>query len=177
MNILHCRNYDEMSREAAARITAGVRVKKDLRVCAATGASPAGLYRELAHQSQLEPGLFDQLRVVKLDEWHGVPHADPVTCEHFLQERLLAPLAITAERYLSFSSIAPDPDQECRRIRRELDRTGGIDVCILGLGVNGHIGFNEPAAALEPWCHVARLSGATLAHSMLHRRRRNRSRA
>ena len=157
-----------MSGEAAARVVAAATAKSDLLLCAPAGGSPAGLYQELIREADREPELFRDLRVVKLDEWLGVPASDAATCEHFLRSRLLGPLAITAERCLSFDPETADPIQECARMRAELERQGPIDLCILGLGKNGHVGLNEPGPSLQPRCHVAKLSEATRRHAMFH---------
>ena len=156
-----------MSREAAARVIAAAAAKGDALLCAPAGNSPAGLYQELAREAAKQPDLFRRLQVVKLDEWLGIPASDAASCEHFIRSRLLEPLAITAERYISFDAEPADPLQECARMRGELARRGPIDLCILGLGKNGHIGLIEPGPTLQSHCHVARLSEATLAHSMI----------
>ena len=163
----HCRDYEEMSRRASAHVIAVATAKSDFLFCAPTGHSPAGLYQELIREGARQPALLRNFRVVKLDEWLGVPPGDPVSCEHYLQSRLVGPLAIAAERYLSFDSETKDPVRECARIGAELERQGPIDVCILGLGRNGHVGLNEPAPNLQPHCHVAKLSAETLGHAMM----------
>ncbi|HZF17501.1 MAG TPA: 6-phosphogluconolactonase [Steroidobacteraceae bacterium] len=166
----HCRDYQEMSREAAARVIAATAAKSDSLLCAPTGNSPAGLYQELIRETGRKPDLFGSLRIVKLDEWLGVPASDAASCEHFLRSRLLEPLAITAQRYISFDSETGDPSKECARISAELKRQGPIDLCILGLGKNGHIGLIEPGRALKTHCHVAQLSEETLRHAMMSSR-------
>lgn len=165
--IHHCRDYAEMSRQAAARVIALATAKDDFLLCATTGNSPAGLYEALIRERGKNPDLLQSLRVVKLDEWLGVPPNDPASCEYYLQSRLVGPLAIAAERYLSFDSETKDPVRECARISAELKRQGPVDVCILGLGRNGHVGLNEPAPNLQPHCHVAKLSAETLGHAMM----------
>ena len=162
----HCRDYEEMSRQAAARVIAAATAKSDFLLCAPTGNSPTGLYEELIRERGKNPDLLRSLRVVKLDEWLGVPPEDPVSCEHYLQSRVVGPLQIAAERYFSFDSETKDPIRECARIGAELERQGPIDVCILGLGRNGHMGLNEPASSMQPHCHVAELSAETLGHAM-----------
>ena len=107
--IHHCRDYEEMSLRAAARVTAAATAKSDFLLCAPTGNSPAGLYQELIREGARQPDLLRNFRIVKLDEWLGVLPDDPVSCEHYLQSRLVGPLAITAERYLSFDSQTKDP--------------------------------------------------------------------
>jgi len=166
----HCRDYQEMSREAAARVIAAAASKRDALLCAAAGNSPAGLYRELAAEAERKTDLFRSLRVIKLDEWLGVPASDAASCEHFLRSRLLDPLAIAPERYIAFDSETADPLQECARVQGELERRGPIDLCVLGLGKNGHVGLNEPGPSLQPRCHVAKLSEETLGHAMMSAR-------
>jgi len=165
--IYHCRDYTEMSRQAAARVIAAATAKSDFLLCATTGNSPAGLYQELVREGARQPDLLRDCRVVKLDEWLEMPPGDPASCEHYLQSRLVKPLAIAAERYLAFDSETKDPVRECARMSAELARQGPIDVCILGLGRNGHVGLNEPAPNLQPHCHVAKLSAETLGHAMM----------
>jgi galactosamine-6-phosphate isomerase len=160
-------SHEEVSRKAAAIITQQLAVNKELLLCAATGNTPGRTYELLAGEYRDRPDLFAHMRVLKLDEWGGLPMNDPGTCESYLQTRLLAPLRITPSRYLSFRSDPADPEMECGKIRGELSAAGPIDCCVLGLGTNGHIGFNEPAASLQPGCHIARLSATTLQHSMV----------
>ena len=167
MRITSCENYQEMSILAADLVQEEVLKKPGLLFCAATGSSPAGLYEEMGARLRLRPGLFDGMRIIKLDEWGGVPAYHPVTCEYFIRKRLLEPLSIPEERYHSFHSDPEDPELECRVIRSTLQEEGPIDLCILGLGKNGHLGLNEPDTQLEPYCHVAQLSELSLEHKMI----------
>lgn len=167
MNVISCESYDRLSARAAALVIEEVERKPDLLLCAATGNSPIGLYAALARKASADRGFFAALRIVQLDEWGGMPAEDPGSAERYLRTRLLAPLDISRDRYIGFASTAADPSAECGRIRSELDRRGPIDVCILGLGVNGHVGFNEPGPALVPRCHVAQLSQESRRHAMV----------
>ena len=110
---------------------------------------------------------LSQLRIIKLDEWGGLPHMHPVNCEQYLRKHLLDPLAIPGKNYISFASDPLDLQEECNRVRLELESQGPIDLSILGLGTNGHLGLNEPGPYLEPYCHKARLSEETLQHQMI----------
>jgi galactosamine-6-phosphate isomerase len=103
---------------------------------------------------------------VKLDEWLGVPMDNPHSCESYLRERLIGPLDISPRNYVAFDSMAPDPEEECNRVQRAMAGFPAIDVCVLGLGLNGHIGFNEPGEFLRPACRVAPLSEESRGHSM-----------
>ncbi len=167
MRITNCRSYQEMSDLAASLVMEELINKPGLLLCAATGSSPEGLYRELVRTARRERSLFNQMRILKLDEWGGVPAYYPVTCDFYLRKKVLEPLGIPKERYISFASDPEDPGAECRRIRSSLKKEGPIDICILGLGRNGHLGFNEPSPELELYCHVAELSEESLLHNMV----------
>jgi galactosamine-6-phosphate isomerase len=167
MRITNCEDYSEMSTLAADLVTEDVLKKPGLLFCAATGSSTEGLYEALGDSLRLSPGMFDRMRIIKLDEWGGVPENHPVTCEHFIRKRLLEPLSISEKRYYTFHSDPENPELECENIRSTLQKEGPIDLCILGLGQNGHLGLNEPATQLEPYCHVAKLSELSLEHKMI----------
>jgi len=167
MHIIKCADYQEMSHRGASLILEALKKKPNLLICTATGSSPEGLYKELASLAHKDLEPFKQLRILKLDEWGGIPENHPVSCEYFLNKKLLGPLNIPRERYISFASDPDEPESECRRMHSEIKREGPIDICILGLGRNGHLGFNEPALKLESFCHVAALSAESLAHPMI----------
>jgi galactosamine-6-phosphate isomerase len=167
MQITYCKDYQEMSKLASGLVLEEIIKKPGLLLCAATGSSPGGLYKNLAVIAGRERQLFRQLRIVKLDEWGGVPENHPVTCEYFLRSRLLGPLGISPERYLSFASDPQSPEEECKRISSRLHEEGPVDICILGLGRNGHLALNEPAGWLQPFCHVATLTEESLQHPMI----------
>lgn len=167
MNITYCKDYETMSEVAASLVISEIQTRKNSLLCMATGNSPMGLYNKLVESSQVDQANFKELRMVKLDEWGGVHENDPITCEYYLRTRVLNPLKISSDRYISFISNPLHPKEECRRVQSELDQQGPIDICILGLGKNGHIGFNEPDSHLQPFCHVANLSEDSLTHSMV----------
>jgi galactosamine-6-phosphate isomerase len=113
------------------------------------------------------PGLFSKLRVVQIDEWGGLPRGNPAACCTDLQKKLLEPLHVSPRRFAGFKSDARNPERECKRIRRWLTANGPIDICLLGLGLNGHIAMNEPADVVVPHVHVSRLARSSLRHGML----------
>ena len=160
-------NEEALSQAAAERVLNALARRPDLLLCAAGGSTPMRTYQLLAEHRTIKPNGFESLRIVKLDEWGGIAMDDPGSCEHQLQTHLVHPLGLSEDRYFGFESNPSDPATECERIRSRLASEGPIDFCILGLGKNGHIAMNEPAARLLPTTHVARLTAATLAHSML----------
>src|ERR1700686_4790690 len=157
MEIHRYDSYETLSREAASLILNKIKHKNSAVLCAATGNSPTGTYALLKQSFDQQPGLFSNLRIVKLDEWGGIPMNDPGTCESYLQSHLIGPLKIEGNQYISFNSSPNDPDEECFRIQEKLNRSGPIDICILGLGMNGHLALNEPGKFLEAHIHVAKL--------------------
>ncbi|WP_339751952.1 6-phosphogluconolactonase [Algoriphagus aquimarinus] len=169
MKIHYCKSYDEMSQLGAELVHAEVEVKPDLLFCAASGNSPAGLYELMADKHFDSNGFFDWMKVIKLDEWVGLTNASTFSSEYDIQEKLLKKLGIESDRYISFEVEAEDPESECERIQVEIDEVEGIDICILGLGINGHIALNEPAEYLQPNCHLANLHPVTLASGMIEK--------
>jgi galactosamine-6-phosphate isomerase len=159
-------DHESVSRHAAEWLTNRLREQPTALVCLASGATPTRTYQLLTQHGVSEPSLFERCRILKLDEWGGVPITDAATCEQHLRKTLIEPLGLT-DRYVGFDSQPSDPAAECTRIATLLDQHGPIDTCVLGLGINGHIGFNEPAEHLQPHAHVAQLSAASLSHAMI----------
>jgi galactosamine-6-phosphate isomerase len=164
-------DVEAMSRAAADDVVAAIRRRPDAILCLATGGSPARAYDLLAEAARREPGLFARVRAVKLDEWGGVAMDDPSTCEVYLRDKVIGPLGIGPDRYLAWETRPVDRDAECRRIAAWLAAHGPIDVCVLGLGANGHLGLNEPGATPDSGPHVESLAESTRRHPMLARAR------
>jgi galactosamine-6-phosphate isomerase len=141
--------------------------KPDLLLCAASGNTPTRTYELLAEKYRAEPNNFRSLRVLKLDEWGGIEMDDPASCESYLQNDLVRPLGVSEDRYFAFNSNPVEPDIECERIGVWLAASGPVDICVLGLGVNGHIALNEPGPFLRATSHVAQLTTSSLQHPML----------
>ncbi len=163
--------YDAMSRRAERLVVAELKRKPSLIFCASAGGSPTRLYELLAARRRRQPRLFSRMRVLQIDEWGGLPRNHPATCEADLRRKLLEPLGIKAERYIGFNSETREPEAEAARVAGWLAAHGPIDICILGLGLNGHVAMNEPAAELTPRAHVARLARASMNHPMLQQLR------
>lgn len=136
------------------------------KLCAATGNSPTGVYKKLIDYAKTDFELFSRLQIIKLDEWVGLDKDDSGSCESYLQEYLIRPLAISEDRFLSFNPNPADPMEECLRVQTQFNKMSPIDICVLGLGKNGHIGFNEPGR-FEPHCHVRQLESESISHDMI----------
>ena len=165
-------SYEAMSRQAERLIREELQRKPALIFCASAGGTPTRLYELMAAAHERRPGLFKRMRVLQIDEWGGLPKGHPASCEVDLQHKLLKPLAIKRHRYVGFRTETRHPQSEARRVGQWLAENGPIGICILGLGVNGHVAMNEPAEALIPRAHVARLARTSLKHPMLRSLRR-----
>jgi galactosamine-6-phosphate isomerase len=160
------KDYETLSRRAADWVSERLQNRPAALLCLAAGSTPMRTYELLAERGTKEPSLFASCRLLKLDEWGGLAINDPATCEYQLRTAIVTPLGLS-DRYMAFDSQPPDPEAECARVAGWLDKNGPIDLCVLGLGVNGHVGFNEPAEYLRPNAQVAKLSDASLGHTML----------
>ncbi len=167
MNFHYLPNYAQMSRKGFDLVKTAIDAKPDLLFCVASGGSPSGLYAEMANCQKQKPDFCSKLRVVKLDEWGGLEPGSTFTSEHDVQTKFLQPLGISSDRYLTIDPFIDDPLGSCARMKAELERSGSVDVCILGIGVNGHIALNEPSEVLQPGFHVCKLAESTLNHGMV----------
>jgi galactosamine-6-phosphate isomerase len=167
MNIIECSDYKELSTLAAKQIESALLHKPKQWIGMASGNSPIGVYANLVETYSRNSELFEHMGVVKLDEWCGIASDAPFSCESFLQEHILKPIRIDADRYIALNGNAADLELETARVRHRLSQIGGIDGCILGLGKNGHLGFNEPGDILNAHAHVAPLSKTSQQHAMV----------
>jgi galactosamine-6-phosphate isomerase len=167
MHIQIDKDYKLMSARAADFIVAELKQRPDLLLCASAGGTPTGPYEQLAVRHARRPRLFKKMRVVQIDEWVGPPPSHPATCRYDLQTKLLAPLHIDSSRFRGYKSDAADPHRESNTMSQWLAKNGPIDICILGLGLNGHIAMNEPGNELVPHAHVSKLTPQSQKHSML----------
>ncbi len=153
---------DGLAREAASIIADAVASQPDALVLAATGDTPMGTYAELVRRESV--GEFDSssMRIAQLDEYLGIAPDDPRSLFGWLDRALMQPLGIAADRVIRFDMQAADASQSARDFDARIQRAGGIDLAILGLGLNGHLGFNEPPSDAQSPTRVITLTPATL---------------
>ena len=156
-----------MSSQGFEWIKEAVAKKPNLLFCVASGGSPSGVYSQLAAHKEKHPDFGSKLRVIKLDEWGGLEPNSPFTSELDVQRKFVQPLGITADRYWTLDPYTQDPEGECAAMEQVLEREGPLDICILGIGVNGHIALNEPGEEQQLPFHVCQLAASTLANGML----------
>ncbi|HEY2906280.1 MAG TPA: glucosamine-6-phosphate deaminase [Vicinamibacterales bacterium] len=158
--------YDTPQRAAralAAYLSRAIARTPDLVLGLPTGRTPIPLYRELAALGERHDIDFSRVTTFNLDEFRGKGAADPGSYRAFMQGHLFRHVNLTARNIHFLNGRAEDVRVECERYERAIARAGGIDLQILGLGANGHIGFNEPGRRLIARTHCARLTAPTRA--------------
>lgn len=151
------------SRALALSVARTLRQQPRLTLGLPTGRTPILFYRELAALYAGEQVDFSEATTFNLDEFLGVAAGDPGSYRTFMERHLFSRVNIHPRRVHFLNGAAADPVEECRRYERQLAKAGGLDLLILGLGTNGHIGFNEPGGSLVSATHRTRLTPATRA--------------
>lgn len=155
------KDYDGMSRLAADLVAGRIREKPDLALGLATGRTPQGLYAELARRHAEEGLDFSRVTTFNLDEYAGFGRDHAWSCRRFMDEHLFGRVNLDPARVNFPDGLAADPGEECRRYDEALRAAGGVDLQVLGIGRNGHLGFNEPGTPLGSGSHVATLARST----------------
>ena len=161
MLVIVKKNYDEMSMEAAQIIVDRLRRKPNLVLGLATGSTPLGLYRELIRLNKKEGLDFSKVITFNLDEYVGLPPTHKQSYNYFMQKNLFTNLNIPESSIHIPDGMAHDIDAFCDWYEQEMQRVGGIDIQILGIGANGHIAFNEPGSSLGSRTRVKTLTEKT----------------
>ena len=162
MRIIKAADYEEMSRKAADLIAAQILMKPDCVLGLATGGTPVGTYRCLIEKYQRGDLDFSQVSSVNLDEYRGIDRENPQSYWYFMHDNLFHHVNISPERINVPDGRNLDAAAECRRYDRVIENYGGIDLQLLGLGLDGHIGFNEPGPAFVMDTHCVDLEESTI---------------
>ncbi len=152
---------DDAARALAARIATALRQKPDLVLGLPTGKSPVAAYQELRRLHALGGADFSRAQTFNLDEFAGIDAAHPGSFRRFMEEHLFSAVNLQPSRSHFLNGAAPDMDAECERYEAEIEAAGGIDLQLLGIGANGHVGFNEPGDELTARTHRVRLHEST----------------
>ncbi len=162
MKIYVTEDYQTMSRKAANILSAQIILKPTSVVGLATGSTPVGMYKQLVIWYEKGDLDFAQVKTVNLDEYVGLEPTHEQSYHHFMQSNLFEHVNINPANTNIPDGLAPDPQAECDWYNQVIRRMGGIDIQVLGMGHNGHIGFNEPGDAFELETHVVDLSERTI---------------
>ena len=162
MRIIQTENYEAMSTRTAAIIAAQVVSRPDCVLGLATGSTPIGAYRQLVQWSRTGALSFAQVRSVNLDEYYGLAPDHDQSYRYFMQTNLFDHVDILSGNTNVPNGLSADPEVECVRYDALIDALGGTDLQLLGLGHNGHIGFNEPGPSFVLPTHLVDLTESTI---------------
>ena len=162
MRLIRAKDYADVSRKAANIIAAQIQLKPDCVLGLATGSSPVGTYKELIAKYESGDLDFSQVRTVNLDEYVGLPKDHDQSYAWFMRTNLFDHVNIDQANCNIPNGMNPDAEGECARYDAVIDAFGGADLQLLGLGPNGHIGFNEPADAFVKNTNKVTLTDATI---------------
>lgn len=161
MHIMLGEDYSKMSAMAADLAAQHLKDAAHPLICLAAGTSPAGFYKALLARQQSGGVNLQQWHFVSLDEWVGVPASEKGSSRNMMDEALFIPGRIQPRQIKFFDGMTKDPGEECASMDNFIEEHGGIDLALLGLGMNGHIGLNEPGVDPALSAHVCELSEST----------------
>lgn len=155
------KDYEALSEAASDEMIHAIKNNPKAVICMASGDSPrltAGLFVEKLLQSNID---YSQFTLVALDEWIGVPPENPGSCYYFFRQYIFEPLKLSPDQTVFFNALANDLKAECKKMDNTITARGGIDLMLVGIGMNGHIGFNEPGVSENLYAHVVPLDEVT----------------
>lgn len=162
MRVILCGSYEEMSEKATRLVGGQIILKPDTVLGLATGSTPVGMYKNLA--KKYEEGVLDfsKVKTFNLDEYYPINRDNNQSYYYFMNENLFNHINVKKENIHIPNGEAKDVDAECANYEKMIEEAGGIDIQILGIGQNGHIGFNEPDENLKASTHVTGLTESTI---------------
>jgi len=153
--------YPDLSIGAAAMMINYIERKPDALLCFATGDSPKLAYQLVAETIKREGTDISKCFFIGLDEWLGISPDNTGSCHYFLQQYLFGPMGVESSQSCLFDAMTTNEEEECKKMNKIIAERGGIDLMVAGIGMNGHIGFNEPGTDINSMAHVARLDEIT----------------
>lgn len=157
------KNYDEMSQKGAQIIGDFVKQKPNAKLGLATGGTPVGMYNEIISMYNKGEISFKEVSAYNLDEYYPIEKANDQSYDYFMKDNLFNHIDIEIENTHIPNGMAENSAEESLRYDELVRSIGGVDIQVLGIGSNGHIGFNEPSAVFEPMTHRVQLNETTIA--------------
>ena len=162
MNFITVENYDKLSRLSANIIAAQIISKPNCVLGLATGSSPIGTYKNLAEYAKTGDVDFSTVTSVNLDEYVGLDGTNDQSYRYFMNTNLFSKVNIDINKTHVPNGCADDPETECKNYDALIESLGGIDLQLLGIGLDGHIGFNEPDNCFTKETHMVTLDPSTI---------------
>ncbi|MBG9785499.1 glucosamine-6-phosphate deaminase [Shouchella lehensis] len=161
MKIVYVKDYDALSEAGASFLLEQIKKKPSLTMGLATGGTPKGTYEKLINKSKKEKVSFEQVRTFNLDEYVGLSKEDPNSYHQYMNDMLFNHIDIKSTHTFIPNGEASSIEAECQDYEQRIKAAGGIDIQLLGIGNNGHIGFNEPGTNFSEMTHMIELADAT----------------
>ena len=162
VKFIQVKDSEDMGKAAADEFEAVIQAKPSCVIGLATGSTPIPLYRELILRERAGLIDFSRVRSVNLDEYKGLSGDNDQSYRYFMNQNLFDHVNIDKERTFVPDGLEEDSDKACAQYNEIIRKTGGVDMQLLGIGGNGHIGFNEPGAAFEKETHCVDLTESTI---------------
>jgi galactosamine-6-phosphate isomerase len=162
MKIIISNNYEAMSEKAYEDIVAIMQAASKPLICVASGDSPSGIYKNIVKNVNSNEINIDSWSFLGLDEWVGLNGDDEGSCRYHLNRELFTPLNILSNRICFFDGAAANLEDECKITEAYIKELNRIEIAILGLGMNGHIGMNEPHTSIKTRSHIVNLDPITI---------------
>ncbi|MDR5587623.1 MULTISPECIES: glucosamine-6-phosphate deaminase [Clostridium] len=161
MKILVCENYDKLSEKAAQIIMSQITLKSNSILGLATGSTPIGMYKKLVEMYENKMIDFSDVKTFNLDEYQNLPISNNQSYHYFMDDNLFNYINVKRENIHIPNGMANDIENECVKYDNLIKEAGGIDIQVLGIGNNAHIGFNEPTVNFEKKTYVVELEEST----------------
>ncbi|MGA9173088.1 MAG: glucosamine-6-phosphate deaminase [Thermoactinomyces sp.] len=161
MQLIKAKDYQDLCQRAADVILKKVKGQMDVKLGLATGGTPQGVYRKLVEDVQRNRTSYRHVTTFNLDEYVGLPPYHPQSYHTYMNKNLFDFIDIPKQNIHIPNGMADNLEVECKRYERLIDQSGGIDLQLLGIGINGHIGFNEPGTSFRCHTHVVKLEKST----------------
>jgi galactosamine-6-phosphate isomerase len=162
MKVIRQKNYQSLSDFMATEIANAIKRNPSLVLCMASGDTPKLTAELLVKKLQDEKIDHSRITFIGLDEWVGLPPTNTGSCHYFFQKKLIEPLQLKSSQYFLFDALSNDLANECDKMDEVISKNR-IDIMVVGIGMNGHIGFNEPGTSFQNHCHVTELDESTKA--------------
>ena len=162
MEIKVYNDYKELSRAAADLIVQRIRTNPRATICVASGHTPVGVFECLVKDVKSNALDLSQCTFVSLDEWIGVDPTDPGSCLAMLKKDFFDRISLRKDQIRYFDVTAEDLQAECDAMNNLIASRGGLDVMLVGIGTNGHIGMNEPGSFFSDYAHISKLAQETI---------------
>ena len=165
MKVIRCKNYEEASKVAGEIISASIKTKPDIVLGLATGSSPIGTYKNLIHDYEKHNISFKDVKTYNLDEYVGLDRENPQSYYYFMNENLFNHIDINKENVHIPYAVPNALEESCKKYSDALEKAE-VDIQLLGIGANGHIGFNEPKTPFDQKTFIVNLTEKTRQDNM-----------